>query len=49
MRLIYRGILDHIVASNYDVFTQRARVSTWRKVCIAGSAWLQSRRLRPTG
>jgi phytoene synthase len=42
MRAIYGGILDRIVARNYDVFSSRARVPTWRKVAIAGQAWLQA-------
>jgi len=45
MRRIYGGILDRIVAQNYDVFGQRARVSTWQKVRIATEAWWQSRQL----
>lgn len=43
MRRIYGGILDQIVAQNYDVFGQRARVSTWRKLRIATEAWWQAR------
>lgn len=43
MRRIYGGILDRIVAQNYDVFTQRARVPTWKKVLIAGQACWQAR------
>jgi 15-cis-phytoene synthase len=42
---IYRGILDRIVAQNYDVFSHRARVPTWKKVLIATRAWWQARRL----
>ncbi len=49
MRLIYRGILDQIVAQGYDVFTRRARVPTWRKVLIATGAWWQSRQYRREG
>jgi 15-cis-phytoene synthase len=45
MRQIYGGILDRIVAQNYDVFSRRARVPTWRKLLIAGEAWWQSRRI----
>jgi phytoene synthase len=44
MRKIYGGILDQIVAQNYDVFSRRARVPTWRKVRIAAEAWWQARR-----
>jgi phytoene synthase len=42
MRSIYGGILDEIVARNYDVFTRRARVPGWRKLLIAGSACLEA-------
>lgn len=43
MMRIYRGILTAIEQNNYDVFSQRARVSTPKKLAIVGSAWLQSR------
>lgn len=46
MRKIYGGILDQIVAQNYDVFGQRARVSTWQKLRIATEAWWQARRIQ---
>jgi phytoene synthase len=46
MRLIYRGILEQIVAQEYDVFKKRARVPTWRKLLIAWAAWWQSREYR---
>ncbi len=46
MRSIYRGILERIVEQNYDVFSHRARVPTWRKLLIAGEAWWQSRRVQ---
>lgn len=46
MRLIYRGILEQIVAQEYDVFRKRARVPTWRKLLIAWAAWWQSREYR---
>ncbi|HXG24506.1 MAG TPA: phytoene/squalene synthase family protein [Chthonomonadales bacterium] len=43
MYRIYRGLLGEIEASGYDVFSQRARVPTWRKVGIVAQAWLGSR------
>jgi phytoene synthase len=43
MRAIYRGILERIVAQNYDVFSRRARVPTWKKLAIATRAWWESR------
>jgi 15-cis-phytoene synthase len=46
MRAIYGGILDRIVAMDYSVISRRARVPTWRKLLIAGSAWCQSRSVR---
>lgn len=46
MRAIYGGILDGIVAQNYDVFRRRARVPTWKKLWIASGAWWQSRWVR---
>jgi 15-cis-phytoene synthase len=45
MRAIYRGILDRIVAQDYDVFRHRARVPTWKKLLIATEAWWQSRKI----
>ena len=32
---LYAGILDRIEAADYDVFTSRARVPTWRKAALA--------------
>lgn len=46
MRAIYGGILQQIVAANFEVLTHRARVPTWRKIRIAATAWLQAQRLR---
>ncbi|MFN3650438.1 MAG: phytoene/squalene synthase family protein [Armatimonadota bacterium] len=43
MRRIYGGILERIVAQEYDVFSRRARVPTWKKLWIATEAWWQSR------
>lgn len=37
-RRLYAGILDRIEAADYDVFTQRARVPTWRKAALAATA-----------
>ena len=48
MRAIYGGILDGIVAQNYDVFRRRAGVPTWKKLWIASGAWWQSRWVRRT-
>jgi phytoene synthase len=43
MRQIYHGILERIVAQEYDVFRSRARVPTWGKLGIAARAWLEAR------
>lgn len=40
---IYRGILTAIERNNYDVFSNRARVSTLHKLAIVARAWLGSR------
>jgi len=34
-RALYGGILDRIEAVDYDVFSQRVRVPTWRKLAVA--------------
>lgn len=41
MLRIYGGLLDEIEHRDYDIFTGRARVSTSRKLAIAGSAVLR--------
>jgi phytoene synthase len=46
MMEIYRGILTAIEQNQYDVFSQRARVSTPKKLAIVSSAWLQSHFMR---
>ncbi len=38
-RVLYSAILDRIEAADYDVFTSRAVVPTWRKVAAAGRAF----------
>lgn len=42
-RALYSQILDRIEAADYDVFTKRAVVPTWRKVVVAGRAALAGR------
>jgi 15-cis-phytoene synthase len=34
-RALYSGILDQIEAADYDVFSRRVRVPTWRKLAVA--------------
>jgi phytoene synthase len=40
---LYRGILDDIEAHGYDVFSRRARVSTWGKLRRLPGIWWRSR------
>jgi phytoene synthase len=35
-RILYAQILDRIEQADYDVFSARRRVPTWRKLAIAG-------------
>jgi len=37
-RVLYSRILERIEAADFDVFTSRARVPTWRKAAVAGAA-----------
>jgi 15-cis-phytoene synthase len=39
-RVLYAGILDRIVANDYDVFSMRARVPTLTKLAVAASGLL---------
>lgn len=43
-RWLYSEILDRIEAADYDVFSRRARVPTWRKVLVAGRSIMPERR-----
>ena len=38
---LYRGLLDEIERQEYDVFSRRIRLSTWRKLRFAASGMLQ--------
>jgi 15-cis-phytoene synthase len=42
-RTLYSEILDRIEAADYDVFTTRATVPTWRKASLAGRMVLKER------
>lgn len=42
---LYRGILDDIEASDYNVFGRRAHLTTWEKVSRLPSIWRLSRSL----
>lgn len=41
-RRLYSRILDRIEAADYDVFSSRARVPTWRKLATVGASFGQS-------
>ena len=43
--LLYRGILGRIHANNYDVFTQRAHLSTSQKLARLPAIWVRVMRL----
>jgi phytoene synthase len=39
---LYCGIVDEIEANGYDVFTTRATTSKWRRLRVAGIAFIQT-------
>lgn len=39
---LYCGIVDEIEANNYDVFNKRATTSKWRRLRVAGFAFIQT-------
>lgn len=43
---LYCGIVDEIEANGYDVFTKRATTSQWRRLRVAGFAFIQTLFLR---
>ena len=43
---LYCGIVDEVEAIDYDIFNKRARTSLWRRVSVAGPAWLSALRAR---
>ncbi len=45
-RILYCQIADEVEKIDFDVFSKRAKVSTWRRISVAGRAWLQAIRLR---
>lgn len=44
---LYRGLLDEIERRDYDVFTKRVRLSTWKKVHFAAGGFVQRFFTRP--
>ena len=45
-RVLYCGIVDEVVANDYEVFTSRATVPMTRRLAVAGPAWWRARRAR---
>jgi phytoene synthase len=43
-RVLYGRILDVIEANDYDVFSQRASVPTWKKAAVVGRMLVRSRK-----
>jgi phytoene synthase len=43
--MLYQGILDAIECNDYDVFSQRAFVPKWTKMCYLPIAWLRAQAL----
>lgn len=43
---LYCGIVDEIEANGYDVFNKRATTSSWRRLRVAGLAFIQTLLLR---
>jgi phytoene synthase len=39
---LYCGIVDEIEANGYDIFNKRAATSQWRRMRVAGSAFIQT-------
>jgi phytoene synthase len=39
---LYCGIVDEVEKINYEVFTKRAKTSSWRRLKVAGPAYLRS-------
>jgi phytoene synthase len=39
---LYCGIVDEIEANGYDIFNKRAKTSTWRRLRVAGPAFIQT-------
>ena len=41
-RILYCGIVDEVEKNGYDVFGKRATTSTWRRLRVAGIAFIQT-------
>jgi phytoene synthase len=43
---LYCGIVDEVEKIDYEVFTKRAKTSTWRRVKVALPAFIRARKAR---
>lgn len=43
-RILYCAIVDEVSRNNFDVFTKRAKVSTFKRLQVASRAWIQLKR-----
>ena len=43
---LYCGIVDEVEKINYEIFTKRAKTSTWRRVKVALPAFIRARKAR---
>jgi phytoene synthase len=43
---LYCGIVDEVEAIDYQIFKERAKTSTWRRIKVAFPAWLRAIRAR---
>ena len=43
LKRFYSELLDQVEARHYDVFTRRPRLSTLRKITLAGNTWLRAK------
>jgi phytoene synthase len=40
---LYCGIVDEVEKIDYEVFTKRAKTSSWRRLKVAGPAYIRSK------
>ncbi len=43
-RILYCAIVDEVSRNNFDVFTKRAKVSSFKRLQVASRAWIQLKR-----
>jgi phytoene synthase len=39
---LYCGIVDEVEKIDYEIFTKRAKTSSWRRLKVAGPAYMRS-------